>query len=266
AIGVTDPSASRRTGTTFLIAVTTSTGTARGPFWRVACATAPSDHKPPRVATAIAPAATSTTTAPATNVRFFITVPRRPSGGPPGPSLSFLVPAITILFVMGDEPSNISLVTYRRKNGVTFMTTRHAAPRRVRHAELKSHRTTPIFGPHAHRHLERQFHQAKDRQLDRVAVRAAARHRLPAGDQMRGWCLPARALRSARLQCCSARTEDLQRRRAAVEISPRGRDRAAPRRRGRQSRPVHGSDGVDRSRRATRGIHLPAQWQPTGHR
>src|SRR5262249_38747915 len=39
--------------------------------------------------------------------------------------LFFLIPAITILFVMRDEPSNISLVTYRRKNGVTFMMTPH---------------------------------------------------------------------------------------------------------------------------------------------
>src|SRR4029450_8810017 len=92
---------------------------------------------------------------PPPTVRFFLPVPRRPSGGPPGTSLSFLVPAITILFVMRDEPSNISLVTYRRKNGVTFVTPHHAAPRRFRYAELKSHPATPIFGHHAHRHLER---------------------------------------------------------------------------------------------------------------
>src|SRR5262249_48572951 len=47
----------------------------------------------------------------------------RPTRGPP--SLSWC-PPLTILFVMRDEPSNISLVTYRRKNGVTFMTTHHA--------------------------------------------------------------------------------------------------------------------------------------------
>src|SRR5262249_6660103 len=181
-----DPTLRGRRETISWTAARPRPGPGGAPSGRAPGPPAPPAHSPPRVATAIEPAATSTTTAPATNVRFFITVPRRPSGGPPGTSLSFLVPAITILFVMGDEPSNISLVTYRRKNGVTFMTTRHAAPRRVRHAELKSHRTTPIFGPHAHRHLERQFHQAKDRQLDRVAVRAAARHRLPAGDQMRG--------------------------------------------------------------------------------
>src|SRR5262249_53190568 len=103
AIGVTDPNTSRRTGTTFLIAVTTSTGTARGAFWRVACATAPPDHKPPRVATTIAPAATSTTIAPATNVCFFIAVPRTPFSDLPGAlslSLSPGAPLITILFVM----------------------------------------------------------------------------------------------------------------------------------------------------------------------
>src|SRR5262249_59216269 len=93
AIGVTDPSTSRRTGTTFLVAVTTSTGIARGAFCRVACATAPPDHKPPRVATTIAPAATLTTTAPATNVRFFITVPRRPFSDLPGASSLSRCPA-----------------------------------------------------------------------------------------------------------------------------------------------------------------------------
>src|SRR5262249_6846772 len=70
-------------GTTFLVAVTTSTGTARAAFWRGACAPAPPSHKPLRVAATAQPAATSTTTAPATTICFFITAPRRPSIGPP---------------------------------------------------------------------------------------------------------------------------------------------------------------------------------------
>src|SRR5262245_62754056 len=92
-----------RTGTTFLTAVTTSTGTARGAFWRVACATAPPDHKPPRVATTIAPAATSTTTAPATNVRFFITVPPRPFSDLPVASSLSRCPAHNDAFVYAGE-------------------------------------------------------------------------------------------------------------------------------------------------------------------
>ena len=73
-----------RTGTTFLVAVTTSTGTARGAFWRGACATAPPGHKPLRVAATAQPAATASTTASTTSIRFFITAPRRPCIGPPG--------------------------------------------------------------------------------------------------------------------------------------------------------------------------------------
>ena len=75
AIGVTLPSASMRTGTIFLTAVATSTGMARGAFWRGACATAPPHHKLPRVAATTIPAAPSTETAPNTNVRFFIPTP-----------------------------------------------------------------------------------------------------------------------------------------------------------------------------------------------
>jgi hypothetical protein len=78
AIGVTDPSASIRTGTTFLVAVTTSTGTARGAVWRGAWAIAPPGNKPLRVAAMAEAAATATTTANITTVRVFITaLPRR---------------------------------------------------------------------------------------------------------------------------------------------------------------------------------------------
>src|SRR5262245_48527768 len=56
----------------FLTAGATSTETARGTFWRGACATAPcGDQMPPRV-TATTPAATSAAATPNTNVRFFI--------------------------------------------------------------------------------------------------------------------------------------------------------------------------------------------------
>src|SRR5262245_18760595 len=89
AIGVTLPSASIRTGTVFLMAVATSTGTDRGAFARGACATAPPghhndhdqpDHKPPRVAARTPPAATNTTSAPHTNVRFLIIAVRSAPG------------------------------------------------------------------------------------------------------------------------------------------------------------------------------------------
>jgi hypothetical protein len=98
AIGVTLPSASIRTGTVFLMAVATSTGTDRGAFARGACATAPPDHdqpdhKPPRVAAKTPPAATNTTSAPHTKVRFFIIAVRSAPG--PGPlrlPLCLLVP------------------------------------------------------------------------------------------------------------------------------------------------------------------------------
>ncbi len=62
-----------------------------------------------RVSPRRSPAAASTTTAPTTNVRFFITVPRRPSIGPPGLPLFPGAPLITILFGMRAKPSNISL-------------------------------------------------------------------------------------------------------------------------------------------------------------
>src|SRR5262245_16178205 len=92
AIGVTVPKASIRTGTVFLMAVAISTGTARGAFARGACATAPPDHdhdhdqpdqpdhKPPRVAAKTPPAASNTTSAPHTNVRFFIIAVRSAPG------------------------------------------------------------------------------------------------------------------------------------------------------------------------------------------
>src|SRR5262249_29618735 len=105
AIGVTVPSASMRTGTTFLVAVTISTGTARTAFGRGACATA--GHSPLRVAATAQPAATSTTTAPATNIRFFITAPRGPCSGPAGLPLFSGAPLIRFFLVRGDN-----LLTY----------------------------------------------------------------------------------------------------------------------------------------------------------
>src|SRR5262249_37527820 len=179
AIGVTDPSTSRRTGTTFLIAVTTSTGTARGPFWRVACATAPSDHRPPRVATTIAPAATSTTTAPATNVRFFIAVPRRPSSGPPGDLPLFPGARHNEFFGYTTTPFPLPPSQCRGKSGCTRHVGRvRAPPCPFPPVELNCPRATPTSPRRAHPPRAGQSHQQKVRHFARGARRAAAEHRL----------------------------------------------------------------------------------------
>src|SRR5262245_40993293 len=111
AIGVTLPSASIRTGTDFLMAVATSTGTALGGFARGACATAPPGHQPARVAAKTPPAATNTKSAPHTNVRFFIIAVRSAPGPGPAqaPSVYWCLALITILFGMRARLSNISL-------------------------------------------------------------------------------------------------------------------------------------------------------------
>src|SRR5262249_22129540 len=107
AIGVTVPSASMRTGTTFLVAVTISTGTARGAFCRGACAPAAPGHKPLGVAARAQPAAPRPPPAPATNIRFFITAPRGPTVGPAGLPLCSGAPLIRFFLVRGDN-----LLTY----------------------------------------------------------------------------------------------------------------------------------------------------------
>ena len=65
----------------------------------------------------------------------------------------------------------------------------------------------PAKIPHAHRHLERQFGQAANREPDRLARRAGARHRLPAGNQDRRRGIPARrrSRRWATTLPCTAR-------------------------------------------------------------
>ena len=80
--------------------------------------------------------------------------------------------------------------------------------------------------------------QAADRKPGRLAARAAARHRLPAGDQVRGRRLPARGLRGARLQRGRPRPEDLQRRGDPLEIPVRRSDAPAARRSRRTTTPA----------------------------
>ena len=77
AIGVTEPSASIRTGIVRFTAGATSTGTARVTLRRGAWATAPPVQKPPRMATTM-PAAASKAATPNKIVRFFMQSTARP--------------------------------------------------------------------------------------------------------------------------------------------------------------------------------------------
>src|SRR5438132_35084 len=107
AIGVTVPSASRRTGIFFLTAVATSTETARGA--RGACATAPcGDQRLPRVDTTT-PATASSAATLNTNVRFFIPFEPGHSIPPPWLPLYPLAPVHNDSFGLRTGVSTISL-------------------------------------------------------------------------------------------------------------------------------------------------------------
>ncbi len=71
---------------------------------------------------------------------------------------------------------------------------------RLRHTDARK--------PHAHSHLERELHPPADRPSGDLAEGDLAGHRLPAGDQVPGRGLPARADRGARLQRGHPRPED----------------------------------------------------------
>ena len=97
---------------------------------------------------------------------------------------------------------------------------------------------------------KRQFHEAAHRLRARLACRAQARHRLPAGNQKRRRCVPARRVRVARHRRRRPRPEDLQRRGAMCAISVRrGHTTACPGRRPDHARFI-GSGGVDGGGRA----------------
>ncbi len=124
--------------------------------------------------------------------------------------------------------------------------------------------------PHAHRHLERQFDQAADRQPDRLAHRAVAGRRLPAGDQDAS-TRPSRASRSRRWATtspCTARRPSTASRScpsSSSTRSPRGcpatTPTTMPASSRRRSRPSPARCGSRRSicptatRRTPRNIH-----------
>src|SRR5260370_38617327 len=109
AIGVTEPSKSTRTGTRFLTAVATSTGTLRSPCPRGACATAPCgdqgfqfagntpDFAPTTAAKASSPAT------PSTKFRFFIVAVEPGSAPTRAPSVQS-PPQRQLFFLLLHEP------------------------------------------------------------------------------------------------------------------------------------------------------------------
>src|ERR1700738_5089212 len=189
AIGVTDPRTSIRTGTDLLTACVTSTGTAGAAFSRCACATAPPDQNPPRMATTIA-AAARTAAPPKSNAAFLINGSGRLSGH--AVRVAFL--SCSLHHIWYTRPAVLSYSAeryisehgYSPKNSVTIGTRRIVPPR---------HRTFA----HAHRNLERQLHQAKNGPAGCLDHRAIAGYRVPAGDQMCRRGVSARAPRKPRL-------------------------------------------------------------------
>ena len=111
------------------------------------------------------------------------------------------------------------------------------------------------------RHLEHQRRARPARQPHALAARERARHRLPAGDQIRRRPVPARRDRGARLQRRDARPKGLQRRRHPVEAAASTRSIAAcpattPTSRRASSKACSRPKG-----RAEGGLALPAQRQ-----
>ncbi len=122
------------------------------------------------------------------------------------------------------------------------------------------HRSAKIS--HACRHVERELAQATNRHRCRLAIRAPAAHRLPAGDQMRGRRLSARTFRGAGLQHSSPRSKSIQWRGHSIQASFRRGDTSVAGRRCGRPGPFSRSRCVDQNRRGAHRLPLPAQWKP----
>ena len=121
--------------------------------------------------------------------------------------------------------------------------------------------------PHEDRHLEHQRRQGAAGSavtwLKEASPDVACFQEIKSLD--RG--VPRRGLRGARLQCCGARAEGLQRRRHPVQAPVRRDCRARPaRRRQRRACPLHRGVRAVRRRRGARRQPLPAQRQSHRHR
>ena len=146
----------------------------------------------------------------------------------------------------------VNIADYRRKSGLARSASRHAAV---------AHAATPQSA-HAHRHLERQFDQAADRQPAWPGWPSASPTSSACRKPMRRRRLPARADRGARLQCRSARPEGLQRRRHPVEAPVRRGDAAACPATTTTTTPGSSRRCLDQDRRGARRLPLSAQRQP----
>src|SRR5215510_7035584 len=181
AIGVTVPSASRRTGSAFIVAVATSTGMARPPCWRGAWATAPSGRQRVFVCHP-APTRTATTTPHKAHVRFFITLPPAQAASPHPGSLCYPRISIPPRRTLGRLLSYWGRQAYPLVSWGTHEETR--IPPLPRCAAVRHGRGAHLCLRHADRHLERQLHQAARRPSRRLAVGTPATYRMPPGNQM----------------------------------------------------------------------------------